>query len=184
MDGDARAPSLRLEGDSRTASFRLGRLCQRDDDWRVRGASSQFGHLLSHSSDPLSPFSFSQSRRYHLSSQNARMNRSIPHIPPSAIRRKITRRSLFSRDASRALYIQLSDIPPSHRFYPNIYFWPLARAFSHSAGHNRTADCRAWAPCISAPNLSPRYPRSPRRDHWRSSGPTETPPCLVLAYNA
>ena len=38
MVGDARAPVLRLQGDSRTASFRLDRLCQRDDAGVSEGA--------------------------------------------------------------------------------------------------------------------------------------------------
>jgi hypothetical protein len=96
MVGDARTLGLRLRSDSRTASFRLDRLCQRDDAGVSEGAivtipiTSFHIPFLFLTDHPLSPFLPHpiQAPSPVVTTKNARMNGSIPHITPSAIHRK------------------------------------------------------------------------------------------------
>lgn len=148
------------------------------------------GHLLSHSS--LTPFPLSSipdQRRHHLSSPVITKKRphesqhsSHPLGDPSENNTSLALLTRRIQDA--ALYIQLPDMPPS-QFTPTSISVPRAH-FSHSAGRNRTADCRAWAPCISAPN-PPAHDTLDRPGaipitRAAATGQRSTPPCLVLAY--
>lgn len=126
MVGDARALGLRLGGDSRTASFRLGRLCQRDDAAVSEGALSQFwSPPFTFLSGPLSPFFHPRSKAPSPVITKKRPHESQHSSHLSAIRRKITRRSPISRGAFKMLHCTVPDIPPSH-FTPTSISVPRA----------------------------------------------------------
>lgn len=93
---DPERPRWSMMPKRRVLRFEVTRV-QRASDWvgfvNVTTLACQKEHrhnLVTSFHIPLAPFPLSsipQSRRHHLSLQNARMNRSIPHIPP--LRRSI-----------------------------------------------------------------------------------------------
>lgn len=186
MVGDVRALGLRLGGDSRTASFRLGRLCQRDDAAVSEGALSQFwSPPFTFLSDPLSPFFHPRSKAPSpvITKKRPHESQHSSHLPLGDPSENNTSLAHLTRRIQDAALYNPRYTPIA--FHPNIYFRP-PRAYSHSTGRNRTADCRAWAPCISAPN-PPAHdtldrPGAIAITRAAATAQRSAPPYLVLAY--